>query len=274
MRIYHLSDAHADFHSRTKPRHWENDTIAYANLLIHNTIQHTGAIPSGSVAVINGDLSNNNTHSKALLRVFSETFAHVLVVFGNHDYYLESKSIENKFKKHSRNRTDALQGDCQKLGLTNVQFLDNTCVTIDNIRFFGSTMWYPLSDEAEKQARDTGINDMFRIKGLNINLEHEKCVKAYHEALFDTENPLDIAIVHVPITPVRLHQEQGILCRFTPVNGLAPLTLQGHCHEQSTYTFGDKIQYMNAIGYGQYDSHARSNALRFHAIEYTKEPTN
>lgn len=268
MRVYFASDLHADFHTSTNHKNWTSETKDYAQRLIQNTIEQTGDIPAENVCVVDGDLSNYNAHSQALLEVLAHTFQHIVVVWGNHDYYMMSKNIASKFKNHSRNRTEALKSACTHL--TNVYFLENTRVTLNGVNFFGSTMWYPLPEDAMQQALDKKVRDFTYIKGLNLELEHKKCMQAYNEALSDTENPVDIAVVHVPVTYVDRHQTQGTLCRYTPVDKFAPVTIQGHCHEQKTYWYDNKPQRMNCIGYGKFDEQDKRHNLAFDYFEYRK----
>jgi predicted phosphodiesterase len=92
------------------------------------------------VLVIAGDIGHYNKQNYKLLTALKEHYVYILLVAGNHDYYMPSPSIRYKYGFNSMNRLD----DMKKMikYLPNVLFLDGDVVTIDGTQYGGCGMWY------------------------------------------------------------------------------------------------------------------------------------
>lgn len=249
MKVSYISDLHLDFHVHFNKNQvkFEKNTREFINKLIQTDEGDK------EVLVIAGDLSHYNKQSLWALQEFSKAYELVLMVFGNHDYYLISNNQSNKYKNNSYNRTEELINmvywdEVTRKDLLNVTILENELYDHKGVRFYGSTMWYPL-DTYEQQCFYSGIsNDSKLIKRMNHYDEHEKDLKAYNKNI---DNCVDVMISHVPLIEMDTHKEHNsTACYLTTVDQLAPITICGHVHEQNEYTTesGNKV-YINAIGY-------------------------
>lgn len=92
------------------------------------------------VLVIAGDIGHFNKQNVKLLKALKMHYTHILLVAGNHDYYMPSKSIRYKYAYNSMNRLSEMK----KLitTLPNVIYLDGDVVTIHGVNYGGCGMWY------------------------------------------------------------------------------------------------------------------------------------
>ena len=99
-----MSDAHIDF--------WVSETSDLSKM--ENRVQKfIGDIlpenPSRTL-IIAGDMANRNLPARMLVEGLKRIYPNILIVFGNHDYYLPSKNMIKRYKKSSKRRTDELEG--------------------------------------------------------------------------------------------------------------------------------------------------------------------
>jgi predicted phosphodiesterase len=93
-----------------------------------------------AVLVIAGDIGHYNKQNYKLLKALKEHYTYILLVAGNHDYYMLSPSIRYKYGFNSMNRLDEMKKMIKYL--PNVLFLDGDVVTIDGTHYGGCGMWY------------------------------------------------------------------------------------------------------------------------------------
>jgi hypothetical protein len=74
---------------------------------------------------------------------FRRYYDHVLVVLGNHDYYLVNSSERWKNNNRSRNRRNNLKDLASQID--GVTLLDGSQITIDGITYGGTGMWHDFS---------------------------------------------------------------------------------------------------------------------------------
>ncbi|MBD0380984.1 metallophosphoesterase family protein [Paenibacillus sedimenti] len=129
-----ISDIHLDF--------WIKYSGNYSKLeeQMDEFIQSILPDSPSNILVIAGDLGHFNQQNFIFINKMMEIYKNILIVAGNHDYYLESKSIKNKYRKNSLNRWNEMRQFIQRF--SNVMILDGTLVEIDNINFGGCGMWY------------------------------------------------------------------------------------------------------------------------------------
>ncbi|WP_407921050.1 metallophosphoesterase family protein [Brevibacillus brevis] len=123
--------------------------------------------------VIAGDLGHYNWQNKILIEELKQIYEHILIVPGNHDYYLVSANQEKQYRGKSLNRVIEMKETCSLL--TNVHYLDGDMVEIDGITYGGVGMWYDFSygmkvlgylEEALYSKWWDIMNDSRLIKGL------------------------------------------------------------------------------------------------------------
>lgn len=135
-----ISDLHADFWlTQRNLTLQENVDLFVGSLLPTN--------PS-KVLVIAGDLGHHNRQSNLLLMSFRRKYDHVLVVLGNHDYYLVNSSERWKNNNRSRNRRNNLKELASQID--GVTLLDGSQLTIDGITYAGTGMWHDFSFGVEQ----------------------------------------------------------------------------------------------------------------------------
>ncbi|MCE0453764.1 metallophosphoesterase [Brevibacillus sp. AF8] len=132
-----ISDVHLDFWVKVEnPPH---KMIPQIKNFIKAILPET----NHNVLVIAGDLGHYNWQNKILIEELKQIYEHILIVAGNHDYYLVSANQEKQYRGKSLNRVIEMKETCSSL--TNVHFLDGDIVEIDGINYGGVGMWYDFS---------------------------------------------------------------------------------------------------------------------------------
>ncbi|MBP1991417.1 metallophosphoesterase [Paenibacillus eucommiae] len=93
-----------------------------------------------AVLIIAGDLGHRNKQNYKLLKELKNYYSYILLVAGNHDYYMESSSTRYSYAYDSVNRFTEMKKYAQSL--SNVYMLDGDIITIDGISYGGCGMWY------------------------------------------------------------------------------------------------------------------------------------
>lgn len=239
MYIDYISDIHGDFHIPFNKNQikWKQRTERFVGNLMSNSIIHN------DILIIAGDLSHYNIQSKWIVDRLAEYYLKVLVVYGNHDYYLISNNQKSKYR-NSENRIQELKSMLEQN--SKVKVLDNELYKYKNLKFYGSTMWYPLETIEQKVFFMNMSNDSRLIHGTNIQNKHEEQLKKYYDVVKD----VDVMISHVPLININSHfKYNSTTCYLTPVKQLAPYTVFGHSHEQNKYIRAGYKCYINALGY-------------------------
>ena len=233
MKIKSISDIHLEHHPDNGSR--------WLRLLLQET---------ADVLVIAGDLIPLNLdHQKVrdrVLKALCNHFPHVVYVFGNHEFYDGSPAVVQRFR------------DSKAVAkLPNLHLLQEETVTLDGIKFAGTTLWFPddpLNPLFEKQWSDfKSIADLRRW----VYEANREAVK------FLTGTDADVWITHFPPTiasadPRYRGNEYG---RFTLTDlsdlimAKAPtLCLHGHIHWQFDYQLDRTRIVCEPHGY-PHDSH-------------------
>ncbi|MFS0553183.1 metallophosphoesterase family protein [Brevibacillus sp. 179-C9.3 HS] len=133
-----ISDVHLDFWVKVEnPLHKMMPQIK-------NFIK--GFLPENhhKVLVIAGDLGHYNWQNKILIEELKQIYEHILIVAGNHDYYLVSANQEEQYGGKSLNRVSEMKEICSLIS-SNVHYLDGNTIEIDGITYGGVGMWYDFS---------------------------------------------------------------------------------------------------------------------------------
>jgi len=93
---------------------------------------------SDTVLVIAGDISSDHLiidqkypDGECWLQKVAKRFKYVVMVLGNHDYYLRNFSTEHI----------SIKEDIAAIGMTNVYLLENDTIVLDQVKFVGATLW-------------------------------------------------------------------------------------------------------------------------------------
>lgn len=139
------------------------------------------------IVILAGDIGHieSNTFC-AFVEYCSHTWDHVIFVPGNREFYSQTRTFEELWK--------AYESLCDSYA--NVYFMDGHVLEIDDMLFFGATMWTPIQPQWEDgQTRVKSFHQTFKswddFRALDIFLEN-----------FRT-HPNKIIVTHFPI--VREH---------------------------------------------------------------------
>ena len=188
--------------------------------------------------IIAGDLSESrNSVWGNSLRFFSDHYANVLVVLGNHEYYHYSQDLILKQIEHL---------PC------NVQFLLTSELVIDDIKIAGCTLWFPASSKVKETQKQ--LSDFYVIP------EFEEWVYEKHrnDIEFLKQTKADIIITHHGPHPKSIHPRYitSSLNHFF-VNNLesvikkcsAKYWIHGHTHSPHCYEINNTLILCNPLGY-------------------------
>lgn len=131
MKIDFLSDIHIDFWVREI-----NPQSPKFQKQMDNLFEITN-IKGGDVFIIPGDLGHYFTQDTEFLKRLKSMYKYVLVTYGNHDMYLISKSIKNKYKLNSMNRLNEMKQFCED---NDIIYLEGNVVTLEGVTFAGTGM--------------------------------------------------------------------------------------------------------------------------------------
>lgn len=219
---------------------------------------------SNSVLVLAGDIGNPYTDPyRRFLLAAKAVYRHVLLVPGNHEYYLDGAKDMGVVKEH----LGRLARD------TGVTLLDNSDVVIQGIRFVGSTCWPIVPEEQFKVLKREGYGLVTRITKDSHRLDfsdfkrlHDMDVNYLEGVVTESKEPC-VIITHYPPTAmmlderyehspqVALHANDGLIDRVAKTQG-TPLWLCGHCHTaKKMWVRGmNTVLAANCIEGGEYDS--------------------
>lgn len=253
-----ISDTHIDFY--LKP----TDNDEKLNTKMDEFIQRLLPENPQKVLVIAGDLGHYERQNKLFIQKLKEFYKHIILVSGNHDYYLETQSIKNKYKRNSLNRIKEMKKFSSEIG--NVHYLDGEIIEIDGVKYGGVGMWYDFSygEKVLGACKENiyllwwnAMNDWECISSLNIETSLEK-FKEEKQKLNQIIDESDIIITHVgPDWSKTTYKYQDDLTTsfyvfdgrefFNRING--KVWAYGHTHENADYdAYG--CRFVNAaLGY-------------------------
>lgn len=163
-----ISDIHLDFWVKmdTDPR----KTVKKMKEFIEKILPDEKL---SNTLLIAGDLGHYNLQNATFLKEMREHYKNILLVFGNHDYYMISKKMIDKFKDDSLNRTKDMLEMAGKI--EGVQYLNGNIVELDGIKFGGTGMWFDFSFGIQKHHCPISrqeylykeyMNDHYHMRGL------------------------------------------------------------------------------------------------------------
>lgn len=156
MKVQYMSDLHLEF----------------GNMLIPRNI--------GDVLVLAGDIGVG-TSAVEWIKEASTTFKHVIYILGNHEFYGYNmfeliQDLKEEFKD-----------------IDNIHFLDNECITIDNIKFAGTTLWANATTYAHWMLNDSRV-----IRYGSLPFDHESLIHLHKRNLkfLEDNSDADVFITH------------------------------------------------------------------------------
>ena len=244
MKIHYISDTHLDFHVSEKMSHKASKQLK--EVLNYMFDINEDSCYNKDIAILGGDLSHSEWQIEFMFNHLTEYFAKVIVVLGNHDYYLISNAKVNKYNNSSHNRVKKIKSIAEQYGAI---VLDRTIYECNDFAIAGATMWYPLVSESEKMFYKTFSNDSRLIKGVDVAKESMLDQEFFEQLYHEYGDKLNVFVSHVPIVNTPKNQEMGSDCYYCPVEWIPNIVLQGHTHEILEFDkYGSKVV-MNGMGY-------------------------
>lgn len=220
MRFAILGDTHFDFHlSSNAPVTERLFDMRFRPLL--------EASPA-DVLLLPGDIGHYNAQNLECLKHLRRYYDRVVVTFGNHDYYLISKSIVSRYKYNggsagaSRARVEEMKAmiDAEE----GIDYVDGNVIEINGIRIGGASGWYDGSlymNDGQKSYAD--VQSIWRWKMNDANMIHPTGTNgAKFDDLFQEQkhrldavyNECDIMMTHV--SPLSEWEQFKIMYNYQP----------------------------------------------------------
>lgn len=252
-----ISDIHLDFWLRRKGPTAEDNVLEveqFAERLLPQSVSE--------VLVIAGDLGHRNQQNVELLHALKRYYANILVVAGNHDYYLVNSKERYKLQT-SMNRWSQMKS----LGtaIEGVHYLEGDIFEWNGVRYGGAGMWYDFSYGINVLGKS--LSDMLDIWSNQLN-DRNYTIGAprrpleffweQKEKLDRIINDCDVIITHVSPDWSHIAEEHAA----DPVSGCyyfdgseyiahinGKVWCSGHVHINHSYRMGGCLFVNNALGY-------------------------
>lgn len=202
MKFAILGDTHFDFWLNTNFRE------KHFHLQFRKLLESAEA----DVLLLPGDIGHYNAQNIKCLEYMRQYFDRVVVTFGNHDYYLVTNSVRDKYRygaKGDINRPSHARVDEMKKMIEDaegIDYVDGNVIEIDGIRIGGSTGWYDGSLLLQRKKYDD-VNLEWRLQMNDANLIYPrgnndgvKFDRLFHEQkhrIDDVYQQCDIMMTHV-----------------------------------------------------------------------------
>jgi len=169
--IDYTSDLHLDFVLGNKGQHTERRSKL---IKVKMGFKSTDA----ELLLIAGDLGHYNKQNIEFLKEMTKQYRYIILIHGNHDLYLLSKSQQDKYKGDSFNRLREFREAIKEL--ENVYYLDGEMIEIEGIKIAGASLWYDYTYGLERGLQAWEIqkyfmensNDSKKIMKPTINVPH------------------------------------------------------------------------------------------------------
>jgi len=202
MRFALLGDTHFDF--------WLNHNFKEKHFDMHfRTLLE--AAPA-DVLLLPGDIGHYNAQNLACLKQLQRYYKRIVVTFGNHDYYLVTHSVRDKYRYGTNadaNRPSEARVTEMKKMIEDaewIDYVDGNVVEIQGIKIGGATGWYDGSLLLQRKKYDDvnlewrlQMNDANLIypRGNNEEVKFDSLFQAQKHRLDAVYQHCDIMMTHV-----------------------------------------------------------------------------
>lgn len=178
MKIAYTSDTHLDFWCREVNQ--ENPKF-YKQL--DQFISNLKPEPA-DVLIVAGDIGHYNTQNIEFLKRLKEIYPKIIVVAGNHDLYLVSRNIQERYNFNSFTRLSEFKQMCED---NDIVFLNGNTIDVEGVTIGGCSMWYDLPTDGLITQWKEVMNDSNLIMEKE-NFRHPLAYGAMHKTVsFDTQ---------------------------------------------------------------------------------------
>lgn len=228
--------------------------------------QYTYTHVGEDVVVLAGDIHTKCRHEELINQIPSST--KIVMVAGNHEYYRGEFHTVNNYLLNLEAK------------YPNFHFLDNDSAVLDDVNFYGGTMysdfylygrgeyWQTITD-AEKFIMDYRVSQIededgkWRMWSTTDHMkEHVKFKNGLQHWIRETEGQKRVVVSHFVPHPKAIHPRWGrsalngyFTCDMDKHMGWEGLWLYGHTHDSGDFMVGDTRCVGNPRGYGQENSH-------------------
>lgn len=162
MKFAILGDTHFDFWLLTnfKEKHFH---LQFRKLL---------ESAQADVLLLPGDIGHYNAQNLQCLQYMRQYFDRIVVTFGNHDYYLITNSVREKYKYRNPNRpSEERVHEMKKMieDAEGIDYVDGNIIDINGIKIGGATGWYDGSLLLQRKKFDD-VNLEWRLQMNDANL--------------------------------------------------------------------------------------------------------
>ena len=250
-----ISDIHLDFYIKFNQR----GIKTFVKKLID-----TKTDKNFDVLIIAGDIGHYNDDNVCFLELISKFYKKVFVTWGNHDLYLISENQRKKYDYNSFNRLNELKEKVQKIN--NLTFLDGEKIEYEGITFWGSGLWYEVSNlkhwsnymndarlifDRKEPYKIVMPYDYFPVK---FNFNTGKLYEKEYEKIKKLEKA-DVIISHIPPVNFNFSGDMGDNYYFVPygeeiIERVKPkMWIFGHIHTKRDKNFNGCRLIANPLGY-------------------------
>lgn len=165
MRCALLGDTHFDF--------WLTQSFKEKHFHMHFGAMLEAA--PADVLLLPGDIGHYNAQNLACLKQLQRYYKRIVVTFGNHDYYLVTHSVRDKYRYGTNadaNRpSEARVTEMKKMieDAEGIDYVDGNVVEIQGIKIGGATGWYDGSLLLQRKKYDD-VNLEWRLQMNDANL--------------------------------------------------------------------------------------------------------
>lgn len=137
MKFDYINDVHLDFWVPfdTNQLKFEKKTKEFANQMLPKQ--------PAKILLIGGDLGHYNRQNYWFLEELSKVYTNILLVLGNHDFYMITKNQEKKYQSNSFHRVQEMKEMVKSL--PQVKYLEGDTIELDGVTIGGTGMWYEFS---------------------------------------------------------------------------------------------------------------------------------
>lgn len=135
MKFAILGDTHFDF--------WLNANFREKHF--HLKFRKLLESAQADVLLLPGDIGHYNAQNLQCLEYMRQYFDRIVVTFGNHDYYLITNSVREKYKYRNPNRpSEERVAEMKKMieDAEGIDYVDGNILDINGVKIGGATGWY------------------------------------------------------------------------------------------------------------------------------------
>lgn len=254
-QTYHiLSDIHLEHNSQI--------TSLKSLINVHKQLKRNGYSPSdpqnaSKILIMAGDIGYpTDEHYWLFLRDCANIYKHVICIPGNHEYYNQYFNID-QINSIIQQKSLEIFNDNH-----NFHYLNNSCVTLNGIKYIGTTLWSQLNPIFKRdivlQLNDFNYIKLKHLKKLTFdeyNNLHQRDLAWLTNEIETTENSNFVVITHhLPSSKLNhpKYKNSTINSAFsTNLDHLikSKLWIAGHTHTHITKLINNTNIVVNPLGY-------------------------